>query len=413
MSVGRGYLLPDGDAYTDDIVCQLVYLPNKDEYWRALLGALDYFGTWQAWEKDQAKRGKDAARAWKEATEATMECWRMTTCLEDLQNDVSDILSLLENKKDCCDGNITYNIGPIVTTTIIPGVGPDPTEYGETAVADWDEWKEHLCYQAHRYVDSLILQANNLEAGLTVGGIALGVVGAALAAISLLATGGVTFPIVATVLAGLTAGGAGSMFDQAATDIEAARDDIVCALLTGGDLAGTIEAALTIPNSWTLFFAHGDYDSATAILYEGQGADGVYLTTEKLDTCSCDYEQLLDGDVTIHVVNTFGTNLVWDPVNLWWTVDSQTHTCAQLWMQIFTDPSKTVRKDVRWEVLACTGSVNLCLGGNHHTYSQLGTPPFTIVNHPDFVEPEDGVFNEVYEQHDAPFTVTFRLYEPA
>ncbi|GAG82343.1 unnamed protein product, partial [marine sediment metagenome] len=47
---GVGYLLPDGEAFTDEYECCMVFVPAKDEYRRAFFGALDYFGTWLAWE---------------------------------------------------------------------------------------------------------------------------------------------------------------------------------------------------------------------------------------------------------------------------------------------------------------------------------------------------------------------------
>jgi len=145
-----GYLLPDGEAYTDDFACQLIFIPRKDEYYKAMLGAILYMGTWVAWQRDTDKRGKDAAQAWREANELTMECWRMT-CMDDITERMDIIIDLLANQPGCCD---TTTIGPVIITTtiIIPGVGDDPTHWGETEVADWSEWLEYICYHAHRYV---------------------------------------------------------------------------------------------------------------------------------------------------------------------------------------------------------------------------------------------------------------------
>lgn len=161
MSKGRGYLLPDGEAYTADMRCALVFYPAKDEYLYALGGSLDYLGNWMAWERDDAKRGKDAALAWREATELTRECWSMNYC--------ADFLALLISidakigNLSCCDGSTT--IGDVITTTtiIVPGVGDDPTEWGETEVADWDEWLEYVCYYANKFVDGLVSSAETLD----------------------------------------------------------------------------------------------------------------------------------------------------------------------------------------------------------------------------------------------------------
>ncbi|GAH78283.1 unnamed protein product, partial [marine sediment metagenome] len=149
-----GYPLPDGELGDDDLVCQLVYLPNRPEYWQALLAAVHYFSTWKAWERDDDKRGKDAAANWRDAFELTIGCWRMT-CLEELTETVTDILELLQTKKDCCDDNVTYDIVEDIETDIVPFEGDAPEVYGETEIEDWDEWAEHVCYNAHLYVDYL------------------------------------------------------------------------------------------------------------------------------------------------------------------------------------------------------------------------------------------------------------------
>ena len=96
MKTNPDYPLPEGELGEDEIVCQLVYLPDRPEYWQALLTEIHFLATWQAWERDDDKRGKDAASNWREAFELTMECWRMT-CLEDLQANVASILALLQN----------------------------------------------------------------------------------------------------------------------------------------------------------------------------------------------------------------------------------------------------------------------------------------------------------------------------
>ena len=129
MSGHPGYQLPVGDAYTDELACCLVFYPDKEEYRRALLGSLVYLSTWIAWERDEEKRGRDAARAWKDAVDETLECWNMA-CLEELIADVASIKNLMETKKDCCDSNVAYYPTDIPTTTIMPDVGDPPEFYG-------------------------------------------------------------------------------------------------------------------------------------------------------------------------------------------------------------------------------------------------------------------------------------------
>ena len=126
----------------------MVCIPNRDEYFQAFWGTLHYLATWIAWQRDVDKRGKDAAESWRFANEAT-EVGNRMGCLEDLITDVNDIKEFLLLKKDCCDANITYDQSTTFNTLIVPGQGDDPTVYGENEVAYWDEWLEHVCYQAH------------------------------------------------------------------------------------------------------------------------------------------------------------------------------------------------------------------------------------------------------------------------
>ena len=310
MKTNPDYLLPNGVLGNDEIVCQLVYLPNRAEYWQALLTELHYLATWQAWERDEDKRGKDAASNWREAFELTMECWRMT-CLEDLQSDVSDILDHLRNNVPCCGDNITYGDSTVYVTTIINGDGDPPSHYGETGVADWDEWEEYLCHNAHLWVDELIDQAGNIEVALTTGGMSMGLLAAAIAGIALFVVGGfISVPVLMLGVAGLAVGISATLFEDAADDIEAARDDIICAIINDNDLAGAVETALGSGSAWDLFYTLIDYDSAMAILYEG-GDGETYLDAERDATCDCEqigeYESFQDFEtVTLEGWQTHG-----------------------------------------------------------------------------------------------------------
>lgn len=281
-----GYPLPDGELGNDEIVCQLVYLPDRPEYWQALLGAIHYMSTWLAWERDGGKRGKDAAANWREAFELTMGCWRMA-CLEDLQQDVSDIRDLLANRKDCCDDNVTYNLQDDIGTEIDPGVGDPPDFYGETAVTDWDDWSEHVCYNAHLYVDNLVNMASQMEGAVAQSSIYIGLIAAALAVLSFSGIGlPIAYLLAASVVAGLVLTASSSTFDSSAEDLEDARELLICALLLGGDLAGEVEDALSSDASWDLFYQFVDYSSATAAIYEG-GYNQDYLPTETRSDCMC------------------------------------------------------------------------------------------------------------------------------
>lgn len=281
-----GYPLPDGELGEDEIVCQLIFLPDRSEYWQALLGAISYMSTWKAWERDSDKRGKDAAANWREAFELTMGCWRMT-CLEDLTTAVTDILELLQNKKDCCDDNITYLPVDPIDTDIDPGEGDPPATYGETAVSDWDEWMEYLCFSAHKYVDYLAHAGNSMMEATRNSAIAIGVIAAIL---GLLAFSGIGLPIAfglaAAVVSGLILGGTIAMFDDTEDDIEAARDSIVCAILQNTSLSDAVEDALGSNAAWDLFFQFIQYDDAIAVMYDG-GYEDEYLEAVQKPDCFC------------------------------------------------------------------------------------------------------------------------------
>jgi hypothetical protein len=284
---GRGYHLPDGDAYTDELRCAIVFYPAKDEYLYALGGSLDYLGTWLAWERDDDKRGKDAARAWKDATELTRECWSMAFC-NDILNALLRIETLL-GKPPCCDGSTTYFDVENVTTTIIPDSGPDPTEWGETAVADWDEWKEYVCYHAHKFVDGLVSSAETMDTIAEIGSWTIELISNFLRALKFLT---LVYPVsYAAALeiyqSFLDAGDMSDTFDNAAADFEAARTDIVCAILQGDSLSDAVEDALNDAALWTLLYQHNNYDNTQALIYDGTVDGTVYLPPIKRDDCVC------------------------------------------------------------------------------------------------------------------------------
>lgn len=296
-----GYLLPDGECYTEDLACTLVFYPDKEEYRRALLGSIVYLSNWLAWERDSAKRGQDAARSWKNAVDATLECWTMA-CFEELIADVARIRALMETRKDCCDDNVTYYPTEEPTTEIEPLIGDPPAFYGETAVTDWEDWAEHVCYNAHAYVDFLVSTAGQLHNAVEVGSIFIGVIAAAAA---LLAFSGIGLPIAFGLAAFLVSGLALSAtivtFADTADDFEAARDSIVCAIVLGyPSLSDAVETALGSGADWDLFYQWTDFDSALAILYEG-GHNTEYLPVETRDDCLCarDVQFLFDLNASI------------------------------------------------------------------------------------------------------------------
>lgn len=336
MTHSPGYLLPDGECYTDEMACTLVFYPDKQEYRRALLGSIVYLSNWLAWERDSEKRGKDAARAWKNAVEQTLECWTMT-CFEELMADVARIRTLMETKKDCCDDNVTYYPTEQPITEIEPEVGDPPEFYGETAVADWDEWLEHVCYNAHKYVDYLKDTASQLQEAVGVNSIYMGLIAAALAVLSFSGIGlPIAFGLAALVVTGVALSATVLTFGDTADDFEDARQSIVCALYTGQSLANAVETALSSGTDWDLFYQWIDYEAATAIIYEG-GWNDEYLPTEKRSDCDCEsfghFEFTFDADADgfvppplpsytpNHIFISPSSSAQWQ-AGRWWTWDA-------------------------------------------------------------------------------------------
>lgn len=63
MVKNRGYALPD-DITPDESIYVCIPIPDSPGHRRAFAGALHELARWWNWEKDDAKRGKDAANVW-------------------------------------------------------------------------------------------------------------------------------------------------------------------------------------------------------------------------------------------------------------------------------------------------------------------------------------------------------------
>lgn len=317
MSKGRGYLLPPGEAYTDEMACALVIYPDKDEYRRALLGSLDYLGTWIAWERDPSKRGQDAARAWKEANEFTWECMSMNYC-QAILDQLEEISSKL-GMSSCCDGNtyVNYNDMTIVTTTIVPGVGDPPATWGESEViTDWDEWREYVCGAAHDYVDDLVSKAEDLAKVAASGTYTLDFVAYVISVLTYrikIIPVPVNELVIEPLMRWLIESIGEMDFDAQAAEFEDNREDIVCALVLGLSLEDYVHAAVIDDLMWTYFYSNLDYESTTSAIYLGEVEDYGYLTPMQSAVCSCEYP--LEEHQLIHNPDL---NLGWGD----WTISS-------------------------------------------------------------------------------------------
>ncbi|GAG85928.1 unnamed protein product, partial [marine sediment metagenome] len=197
-----------------------------------------------------------------------------------------------------------------------------PDLYGETEIETWADWEEHVCYNAHLYVDNLKNIGLQLWTIVRTKSVYLGVIAAFLA---LLAFAGVGLPIaymLAASVVALVAGGATlATFADTPDELESARDDIVCALLQGGDLAGVIESAIG-SNAWELFYQWVPYDSAMAIIHEG-GVEGDYLPSDTRDDCYCGPE--LEEGQLVKNPSWVGDTDYWELVDWTWSAGSGDH----------------------------------------------------------------------------------------
>lgn len=240
------YLLPDGDAYTSDRRCIIVSIPDKDEYMRAFLGSIDYLGTWVAWERDSAHRGRDAARAWKEANELTRGC--IMSC-----DDIITLLTQIRDKDLCCPVDIYDNPAiagdpyslPAENTTnprvTIPAGTPD---YDGDGNVDADDVDALLCLAAEKFADTGFPDyVSNLKTLHTISGIGIAaLLGALTAAYSTI--------LIGAAVAGLTSvtwllskveqiadllGVTPDPFTPTLIDIALYREDIICAIYDATD----------------------------------------------------------------------------------------------------------------------------------------------------------------------------------
>ncbi len=351
-----GYPLPSGELGSDDIVCQLVYLPDQPEYWQALYMALAYFATWRAWERDDDKRGKDAAADWRAALELTTRCWRMA-CLEEITDRLDIMIDLLGNQPGCCGAT---SIGPIITvvTNIEPGVGDDPTEWGETEVADWEEWSEYICHHAHQYVDTLVNSAKALDLIVELGSYTVEFFTDIMRTLHILPLG---YPVSLTDMieryqAFRDEDEIVGMFGGIGDKFEAARQDIVCAIVQGGSLQDAVEDAVDDNAVWILFYLFTDYAAVQAVIYEGTADGTEYLAPIKRADCdTCGYEQ--QDNTTVHVEKVWGESVDYNSETKEWTIPSWgVGGCEQSSFTLWETAAKITKKPCKVVVTSCTGS---------------------------------------------------------
>lgn len=311
-----GYLLPD-EPETEDFECCIVFYPARDEYRHALMGSLDYLGTWIAWEKEPEHKGVIAARLWKIANELTRECCAMGFC-QDILAKLDRIIALLALMRIDGGDTITYNDNRIVTTIIVPGVGPDPTLYGDIPVSDWEEWLEYVCGEAQAWVDDLIETAEQMAILKVALGFTIEFFSHFFSRLVYRLPQPLipmNYPFLAFVFDLLDDVIDEVSFSTVAANFETNRAELVCAIMQDGDLSAAVETAVDDSVLWNAFYRWVDYDSVKATIYEGT-PDGVnFLNPVPSSACECEqtllWEYPFDEDISGWSFNLPNLTVAW------------------------------------------------------------------------------------------------------
>jgi hypothetical protein len=287
----------------------MLFYPAKDEYRQALFGALDYFATWLAWEKEPELKGKDAARAWRQAVEATRECIEMNTC-ETMLTLLRDIRANTGNY--CCD-TADISDGDQYTDEVQDGVDTVPQNIVDAGYADdvddWDSFYDYKCMISHLMVSNMQGQTAKFlqytdETGAVIGALAavaaiaaaiLFISGAVLVLGIVLAIGGAA--VLYEAISQLGRVGLASLIDN----LEEHHDELACAIFDADGSAGAVVAlsdtidelfnpaeavylkALNLPAQLKALYS-GRYDQQDiAEIMEGKGLDPASYD------CTCEF----------------------------------------------------------------------------------------------------------------------------
>jgi hypothetical protein len=160
MGYPNPQLIPLPSEVTFRGIC--VYVPDKPEYLRALLGSLAGLAQWVNWERDENQSASKSANLWKLANDRTLETWsydcsggcmsfdceEMKDCLIEIAKEIS--VNVTVNVDNSCgggtstvycvndDGDIIINPPPVTDTPIEP-VLPLPPDMTEPPVVDLDD----------------------------------------------------------------------------------------------------------------------------------------------------------------------------------------------------------------------------------------------------------------------------------
>jgi len=217
-------------------------------------------------------------------------------------DEIEALLRLIENKSGCCppEGTTTYFPAPDMGD-------PEYTKDGETypliyagiTMDDAEMYHLYLCGAANQMIDNWIAGMSQLENQMIAG---IATVGALAVLIATFSTFGLIVPVglgaLALAFAALSEFWEVDVFVTASDDLEAARDQLICAILDGDSAAlealveDTVSAA-----AWAAFLQWQNYQNMISTVFSGQ-VDGDYITvTPTAQVCS-ECELTYDFDET-------------------------------------------------------------------------------------------------------------------
>lgn len=161
----KAYLVPE-NVTPSELDCVTFFYPDDPLYKQQLVAAYLYFGQWTAWERGRGNIASQAASAWKEAIQLSME-----------QNFMANVTvnNNIENGGCCsCGGgnsnltDFTFNItvdantklesDPTGDNTIFSEDegGPNPPEQFQDQASTWEEYNEQKCRAANYHAGEIL-----------------------------------------------------------------------------------------------------------------------------------------------------------------------------------------------------------------------------------------------------------------
>lgn len=165
MAKPKGFLLP-AEIDPAENCYLIVAIPDHEDYREAFWGAYQRLGYWFSWERDELRRGKDAAARWREAVEETLELWEEIGCMSPLTINVN----CGSGHADCCrnviiinfDDDLHYEPGQYEDIIELPGGEIDDGVNPPPDWIDYTSYQQYKCNTAHEIAQDLYQSLQNV-----------------------------------------------------------------------------------------------------------------------------------------------------------------------------------------------------------------------------------------------------------